>query len=132
MVDKKVKNVLIRFAVGVVFILIVDNIYLSFTKNTLYKPIIDPKEKINISAAVLCWIMIVISIELLVLSRPDLDNNKALMYGALLGMSSYAVYNLTNFALYPSKWTVELAIADTAWGSLLSGVTAYLMYISTK
>jgi uncharacterized membrane protein len=133
MVDnKKIKNVLIRFAVGLVFILIVDNIYLSFTKDTLYKPIIDPKEKINIPAAVLCWIMIVVSIELLVLSRPDLDSNKVLMYGALLGLSSYSLYNLTNFATYPSKWSVELAIADTLWGTLLTSVTAYLMYSSTK
>ena len=67
-------------------------------------------------------------IDLLGLSRPDLDSNNVLMYGALLGLSSYSLYNLTNFATYPSKWSVELALADTLWGTLLTGVTAYIMY----
>lgn len=129
--DKKQwKRVIVRFVIGVVFILVIDNIYLYFAKDTLYKPIIDPKEKINIIPAILCWILIVFFIEVLVMSRQDLTCRDAFMYGALLGMSSYSLYNLTNYALYPSKWSVEITVADTLWGSLLTGVTAYIMYNS--
>lgn len=129
--DKKQwKRVIVRFVIGVVFILVIDNIYLYFAKDTLYKPIIDPKEKINIIPAILCWILIVFFIEVLVMSRPELTCRDAFMYGALLGMSSYSLYNLTNYALYPSKWSVEITVADTLWGSLLTGVTAYIMYNS--
>lgn len=127
---KQLKRVFVRFIIGLVFILIVDNVYLYFAKDTLYKPILDPNEKINVIPAVLCWVMIVVSIEALVMSRPELTCRDALMYGALLGMSSYSLYNLTNFATYPSKWTVEIAIADILWGTLLTGVTAYIMYNS--
>ena len=125
---KQSKKVIVRFIIGLIFILVIDNIYLYFAKDTLYKPIIDPKEKINIIPAILCWILIVFFIEVLVMSRQDLTCRDAFMYGALLGMSSYSLYNLTNYALYPSKWTVEITVADTLWGSLLTGVTAYIMY----
>jgi uncharacterized membrane protein len=127
--DKKQwKKILTRFVLGLIFILVIDNIYLYFAKDTLYKPIIDPDEKINIIPAIMCWILIVFFIEVLIMSRPDLSSTNVFMYGALLGMSSYSLYNLTNYALYPSKWSVEITVADTLWGSLLTGVTAYIMY----
>jgi uncharacterized membrane protein len=124
----KLKTSVIRFIIGLVFILVIDNIYLSFAKDTIYKSIIDPEEKINITAAVICWIVIVLSIQLLVLSRPDIDSNNVYIYGAILGACSYALYNMTNFAMYPSRWTVKLSLIDIFWGSLLTGVTAYIMY----
>jgi hypothetical protein len=121
-------KVIVTLIIGFIFILIVDNIYLKFAKDTVYKNIIDPKETINIYAALLCWVVIVISIQLIVLSRPDLNSENVFLYGAMLGCASYAMYNLTNFATYPSRWTVNLVLIDTLWGTILTGTTAYIMY----
>ena len=128
--------ILLSSFIGLVFLLIVDNIYLSLTKNNLYKPIIDPNENINIPSAVLCWILIIISIQLLVMSRPDVYHptssalRNTLLFGAFLGMSSYGLYNLTNFATYPSKWSVKIAICDTLWGTFITSLTSFVIYKS--
>lgn len=121
-------KLLVTLIIGFIFILIVDNIYLYFAKDTVYKNIIDPKETINIPSALLCWVVIVISIQLIVLSRPDLNSENVFLYGAMLGASSYAIYNLTNFATYPSRWSINLVLIDTLWGTILTGTTAYIMY----
>lgn len=112
---------------GLGFILALDNTYLYLNKN-FYKSIIDPNENINIIFALLSWIVIIASINLLVLSRPDLNSNLAFVFGAYLGFAMYALWNCTNYALYPSKWNIIIATGDTLWGSMLTGLTAYMMY----
>jgi hypothetical protein len=116
-----------KFILGLLFILLIDNIYLQVNKK-LYQPIIDPSEKINITAAVLSWVVIVTGIQLLVLSRDDLNRDNVFMYGAFLGFSMYALYNMTNFALYPSKWSIPITLVDILWGTILSGITSLIMY----
>jgi uncharacterized membrane protein len=112
---------------GLAFILAVDNTYLYLNKN-FYKPIIDPNEQMNITFAVLSWVVIIAGINLLVLSRPDLNPDLSFVFGAYLGFSMYALWNSTNYALYPSKWNIIIATGDTLWGSLVTGITAYMMY----
>lgn len=116
------KNIL-----GLAFILAVDNTYLYLNKN-FYKPIIDPNEQMNIPFAILSWVVIIAGINLLVLSRPDLTDDMSFVYGAYLGFAMYALWNCTNYALYPSKWNIVIATGDTLWGSLITGTTAYIMY----
>lgn len=112
---------------GLGFILAVDNTYLYLNKN-FYKPIIDPNENMNIVFALLSWIVIITSINLLVLSRPDLNSNMAFVFGVYLGFAMYALWNCTNYALYPSKWNIIIATGDTLWGSFITGLTSYMMY----
>ena len=112
---------------GLIFLLCVDNTYLYLNRN-LYEPIIDKKEQINYVFAFLTWIVIIAGINLLVLSRPDLNSDKSFLYGVYLGFVSYAIFNCTNYALYPSKWNINIALGDTIWGSLVTGTTAFMMY----
>jgi uncharacterized membrane protein len=112
---------------GLGFIIAVDNTYLYLNKN-FYKSIIDPNENINVIFALLSWVVIIASINLLVLSRPDINSDLAFVFGAYLGFSMYALWNCTNYALYPSKWNIVVATGDTLWGSMLTGLTAYMMY----
>ena len=116
-----------KFILGLLFIILIDNIYLQVNKK-LYEPIIDPSEKINLTAAFLSWFVIVTGIQLLVLSRDDLNTNNVFMYGAFLGFSMYALYNMTNFALYPSKWNIPITLVDIIWGTMLTGITSLVMY----
>lgn len=50
---------------------------------------------------------------------------QALLYGALFGFMAYATYDLTNLAVI-NGFTAKIAVIDLVWGSLLSGVTAWL------
>jgi uncharacterized membrane protein len=112
---------------GLAFLLVLDDTYSYLNKN-FYKPIIDPNEKINVTFAFISWIVIIVSINLLVLSRPDLNSDLAFVFGAYLGFAMYGLWNSTNYALYPSKWNIIIATGDTLWGSLLTGLTSYVMY----
>lgn len=47
----------------------------------------------------------------------------ALIYGAVVGFTAYATYDLTNQATL-KDWSIGLTLADLAWGSALSAVSA--------
>jgi len=46
----------------------------------------------------------------------------------LLGLTIYAVYELTSMALL-KKWSWLTVIMDTTWGGILFGLTTYLVYL---
>jgi uncharacterized membrane protein len=113
--------------IGTIFVILVDSVYLKLNKK-MYEPILDPSVEINYTSAVISWLIIVLTIQLIVLSRTDLSEANAIKYGAFLGFGMYALYNATNFATYPNKWNINIAMVDTAWGTFLTGLTAYFLY----
>lgn len=113
--------------IGTGIIIPIDSTYLNLNKN-FYKNIIDPNEKINLTYAILTWILIVISIQLIVLSQNNLTEKQVFIGGALLGLGMYGVYNLTSASLYPSKWTNQIIIGDTLWGMFIVGTMSTILY----
>ncbi len=112
---------------GLILIVGIDSVYLTANKS-MYNPIMDPNQKLNLIYGVLCWLCIIISIQLLVLSRSDLNDSTVFTNGVFLGFAMYSVYNFTNAATYPDKWSNTIIIGDTAWGMLLTGGVALGMY----
>lgn len=113
--------------VGTGIIIPIDASYLYMNKN-FYKNIIDPNEKINWTYAILTWILIVISIQLIVLSQNNSTQTQVFVSGALLGLAMYGVYNLTSASLYPSKWTNQIILGDTLWGMFIVGTMSTILY----
>jgi len=113
--------------VGAGIIIPIDSTYLILNKN-FYNNIIDPNEKINLTYAILTWILIVISIQLIVLSQNNSTVKQVFVGGALLGLAMYGVYNLTSASLYPSKWTKQIIIGDTLWGMFIVGTMSTILY----
>jgi uncharacterized membrane protein len=112
---------------GLLLIIFIDGIYLNLNK-TMYEPILDKSIDINIIYGILAWLTIVISIQLIVLSRNDISDNNVFINGALLGFAMYALYNFTNAATYPNKWTNKIIVFDTLWGTILTGSMATVLY----
>ena len=117
--------------IGLGIIIPIDAIYITLNKN-FYTQIIDPNEKINWIYAIVTWLIIVISIQLLVLSQPNIDFSKSFINGIFLGFAMYGVYNLTSATIYPSKWTNQIIIGDTLWGMTLTGVVSLILYQINK
>jgi uncharacterized membrane protein len=113
--------------ISLLIIILIDGAYLNLNKD-FYKPILEPGQNLNLIYGVLAWLTIVISIQLLVLSRPDINLSNSFVYGALLGFASYALYNFTNASTYPNKWNNQIIIGDTAWGMLLTGSMSWIMF----
>ncbi len=56
---------------------------------------------------------------------------RALLFGALFGLFSYATYDLTNYATL-KVWTLQLTLTDMAWGTFVSGVATALGVLVAK
>jgi len=52
--------------------------------------------------------------------------------GALLGLSMYGLYDLTNLASLKA-WTVEMSVIDSLWGTTICAVAAAVgFYVKTR
>ena len=56
---------------------------------------------------------------------------QALVTGALLGALAYGTYEFTNYATL-SRWTPEMVAIDLAWGTVLTGVSAWLGVLAAR
>lgn len=117
--------------IGIGIIIPIDASYITLNRN-FYASIIDPNEKLNWIYGIATWILIIISIQLLVLSQPNIDSSKSFINGIFLGLAMYGVYNLTSASIYPSKWTNQIIIGDTLWGMGLTGVISLILYQISK
>ena len=117
--------------IGLGIIIPIDITYLTINKN-FYSQIIDSNEKINWIYAITTWLLIIISIQLLVLSQPQINESNVFINGIFLGLAMYGVYNLTSATLYPSKWTNQIIIGDTVWGMTLTGIVSLFLYWISK
>jgi uncharacterized membrane protein len=56
---------------------------------------------------------------------------QAVFYGALLGLLAYGTYDITNLATIKG-WPVAVTLADMAWGTFVSAVTAGAGYLAAR
>jgi uncharacterized membrane protein len=65
---------------------------------------------------------------------PGLEDNSLktnLLRAALLGLITYATYDLTNLATV-KNWPVLITVVDMAWGPVLSVVVSYVGFMVGK
>lgn len=53
---------------------------------------------------------------------------KGFVYGAVLGIVTYGLYNFTNLSII-EKWDPILAVVDTLWGGVIFGLTTLLVIL---
>ena len=85
--------------------------------------------QVNWGAAVLFYVMFIGGLVFFAV-KPGLEaasGTRALAYGALFGLLTYATYDLTNQATM-KDWPVLVTVVDLAWGSILSATVAWLSY----
>lgn len=79
-------------------------------------------------AAILVYVFVGLGISFFVLPQSS-NLIEALLKGAVLGLISYGIYDLTNYATL-KDWTLKLAAVDIGWGTFLcsavSGITYWL------
>lgn len=112
---------------------LIDAIWLGVIANKLYKDELGNLllEKPNMVAAVLFYIIFVIGIVVFAV-MPAVsagDWKIALGLGALLGLVTYATYDLTNLATLKG-FPVKIVVIDLIWGTLLTATVATLTYLA--
>ena len=113
------------FIVISIIMLILDSIYLKTFSgffNDVVTKVQGSKIKLNLIGAILCYTMLVFSLNYFIISR-----KKPLIDAFILGIVIYGVYETTNYAIL-EKWSPLAVILDTFWGGLLFTLTTYISY----
>ena len=102
-----------------------DALYLNYSGgffNEVIKNIQGSDLKLKIYPTILCYVFLVFALNYFIISK-----NASADDAFLLGLSIYAVYEFTNFAII-DKWPVKAVVMDTLWGGILFYLTTYLTY----
>lgn len=123
----------IRYAVALLVMIVGDALWLSYFARAMFRPTLgtmlldDPRWL----AAALFYLLYAAGIVWFAVT-PALRSgswSSAALSGALLGFLAYMTYDLTNLATIRA-WTMQLALIDMAWGTLLTAVAATASYLA--
>lgn len=108
-----------------IILLLLDSVYLNMVKkhfNKLVKSIQGSDIKINMKAAVACYLVLAFAINYFIIKdkRPVFD-------AFLLGVVIYAVFDLTNMVIF-KRWDIMSSLMDMLWGGILFATTTFLTY----
>ena len=113
-----------KIIVSSIVFLSLDYIYLSSQTNyfkDLFKILQKTPLKFRMSGAILCYIVLLFSLNFFILH----DKKKTIIDAFILGFVIYAVYETTNYATF-TEWPIKMIIMDTLWGGVLFALTYYL------
>ena len=122
---KKIKEILLLSSI----LLIIDGITLNILSNFFNKQIIQIQGspiKMNIIAAIACYVFITILLYYFIVSKA-----RSVKEAFLLGFLSYGIYELTTKALLKG-WKWSTVVVDTTWGGVLFALTTLIFYKMKK
>jgi len=111
--------------IATIVMLALDAIYLTLTKgfyNKQVRLIQGSDLTIKLVPTLLVYLCLLVGLYyfILVPKRPVMD-------AVLLGFVIYAVFELTNLAIF-DKWSLQAVILDSSWGAILFGLTTFITY----
>ena len=111
-------------ATSIIFILL-DSVYLYLMSNYFnnqIKIVQGSPIKLNMVAAILCYISLIFGLYYFILK-----DKRSIRDAFLLGLVIYSVYDLTTLALL-KNWFVTTAVIDSLWGGILFALTTTFVY----
>ena len=113
----------------------IDSIWLTQISPKIYHHYIGwlLKDNFNMAAGLSFYLLFIAGLVYLVLI-PALKNKsikQAVLGGAILGLVSYATYDLTNLAVV-KNWPAAISFIDMLWGTTLTAVTALVSFKLSK
>ena len=111
-----------------------DVVFLTLTASIYAKQILEVQGttlNINYIYAAVTYLVIIFALNYFILQR-----DASILEAGILGLSIYAIFELTNAALF-TKWKLSTIILDTIWGGVLFAsvtaiITAIKPYLSIK
>lgn len=122
---KDLYNLLIIY----ILLIIADGVYFMFVKNLFdiqIRAVQGTSINVNLLAFFLCYIFIAIVIYYFIIRE-----NNSIFNAFLLGLCIYAIYELTNKALF-NKWKWSTVILDSLWGGILFMLVTKIYKVITK
>ena len=79
--------------------------------------------KPNLPAAFIVYILFAVMIWCVVLPLAENQIFQSVLYGALLGMIVYGIYDMTNLSVL-KNWPLYISLIDWFWGIILCSITS--------
>ena len=109
---------------------VLDGLWLGLIAKTFYRNEIGSILRIqdgalmtNWTAAIIVYVALIIGVIVFVVPKAHGQWFAGLLWGALFGVISYAIYDFTNLAVL-AAWQWKVAIVDTIWGGVLCGLVS--------
>ncbi|MFY9701072.1 MAG: DUF2177 family protein [Terriglobales bacterium] len=87
------------------------------------------KTNVNWAAAILFYLLFIAGLVVFVVT-PAIEKGswaRALLFGALFGLITYATYDLTNLATL-KNWSLAVTVVDLIWGTVLAASVSVATY----
>lgn len=107
----------------------IDGLYLFGIKDifsNMIQIIQNEHMKLNIIGAIITYFFMVFSLYFFIIRE-----KKSVFEAMLLGLSSYAIFDFTNYTLF-KNWNIYIGLIDTIWGGILYGLTTFIFYVLQK
>ena len=120
-----------QFGIALVTLIVLDGVWLGVVMTDFYRRSLAPMARMADGSldpiwpvAALVYPVIALGLVVFVLGRARTPID-ALALGALFGVVTFAVYDLTNHATL-REWRSVMTIVDIAWGAASCGTTAWI------
>lgn len=125
-------RILVTYFATIVVFAVVDFIWLGFVAKDFYRSAIGHlmADNFNIPAAIAFYLFYVAGLMIFAIEPAAAEGSltRAALLGAAFGLFAYGTYDLTNLATL-KNWPLSISLADMAWGSVLSAITASAGYL---
>ena len=111
--------------ISAIVLIILDSVYLHLMTGYYKKQVMAVQGsplQLNLLGAALCYVFIIFGLNYFILKH-----KKSVHDAFLLGIVIYAVFELTNLALF-KNWHIMSVLIDTLWGGILFGLTTGIVY----
>ncbi len=126
---------LVGYLAGLVAFAAIDAVWLTFVAGPMFAAELKGllRASPDFGAAALFYLIYAVGLMVLAV-QPALvarSAQVALLNGAVLGCTAYATFDLTCLAILEA-WTWRLALPDIIWGTMLSGVAAWIAWLAAS
>lgn len=123
------------YAAAFTTFLIIDLIWLGVVARSFYQAQMGHLMRANVNwvAAIIFYLIFVSGIVVLVV-WPAIEQKslaQAIVLGAVLGLVTYAAYDLTNLATLEG-FPMTVAVVDLAWGAVLCSTVSAVTYLASE
>lgn len=130
---------IVETGIGIVLIPLIDYVWLARIMKGFYLGELGSMARLRdgsleprLIPAFLVYVFLSLGIQFFALPLARGEMGLGFLWGALLGLIVYGVYDMTNLATL-ENWSWRLALVDMAWGTFLCGVvTVLVQMISSK
>ena len=121
------KTYIVAYLATLIVFVAIDFAWLSSMADRLYRPTLGDMlaPEFRLAPAVAFYLIYAAGLTFLAVRTGLMSGSlaTAALYGAAVGFTAYATYDLTNQSTL-KNWSTTLTIADLLWGSALSAVSA--------